>query len=214
MSKRSRSYAKPKRAKKRARVSSKSEAAAAFYAGSGERKYFDVAINEDISTTALFYGMCTLGQGATQLTRIGDKIHTRYVNLRLSYSLESQAANQKFRIIIYIDKTPQANDPVVGYLLEAATIESQRAKAKIGRFHILSDEVVVVNQTNAVANNLQKGFYSKFVRIPTKYSIASYDVPTAAIPITNAIGIMTLGDTATGATDLDVAGTARLCFTG
>lgn len=177
-----------------------------------EKKYNTITLADDASTTPSYNQLTTIATGATSVTRIGNKIKTKYVHVRLSFSNEATTAANKLRIMIIIDKNAIQTNYVVGDVLDQGACESQRSIANFSRFHILADDVVVLNTNGGSVIN--KGFYEKFVRVPEAYSITAFADGTSAIPVSNGISVMYFGDIAAGAADCDIAGTVRLCYLG
>ena len=175
-----------------------------------ELKYFDTAFSTDATSTSTVVQLTSVAAGDTALTRDGNKLAMRSLELRIKGNLEATTQNATIRFVLLVDK--QANNGTIswGTVFDSESPQSLRLIASLSRFDILMDKVITVNATSTSA--LQKFFFKKYVKIPN--IIASFTDGTAAVPYTNSLVLMYNSDVATGATDTDVFGQARLRFVG
>jgi len=179
-----------------------------------EMKTFDVGFSTDASTTGAVVQLTTIPTGDDGLTRDGKKIAVKSLHIRCSYSLEDQAVNQKARFLLVHDNAPNQTTFSASNLLSSLTIENFTNPAFFSRFTVLMDKVIVLNQQNSIANNTQKGFFSKYVPVPPKLQLTTYRDGTTDIPENGSFALVYYGDVAAGTTDLDVNGAVRVRFLG
>lgn len=183
-----------------------------------ELKFNDVAFATDATTTGTVVALNTFAAGDTALLRDGNKVAQRSLFLRVSYSLEALTAAARIRFLVVLDKQANGVAPSIATALtgplDAITMESQRRIDSMSRFMMLCDEVVTLNQPSGTGGALAKGYWEKYITLPTTAQIASFLDNTAAIPVTNGLSLMYFSDIAAGAADVDVSGTCRLRFQG
>lgn len=184
-----------------------------------EKKYNDVAITTDASTTETVVALTTIAAGDTALLRDGNKIICKSIELRINMANEAVTQSNTVRFVVV--KSMQSNAAAPTWftgaagqdVFDASTVTARRAVETASRYRILMDETIVVNQMTGVAASAPtQAYFHKF--IPLKNEMTTYATGAATIPITNAFYLMYVGSTASGATDLDIAGTARLRFVG
>lgn len=184
-----------------------------------ELKYNDVAIATDASTTETVVALTTFAAGDTALLRDGNKIIVKSIELRIA--LANEALTQANTVRFVVVKSMQANAAAptwfVGTLttdvFDASTVTARRAVATASRFKIIMDKTIVVNQEGGTGAALSQEYLHKYIPI-VREEITQFGSEASGIPITNAYYLMYVGSTASGATDLDVVGTARLRFVG
>jgi len=116
------------------------------------------------------------------------------------------------RFLLVYDRQSNATDFTTADLLANGNPQGLKNVATYGRFVVLWDKVVVLNQTSG--GGVQKLFIKKYLKVPLKAQIASYADGNASAPVTGNLCLMYLSDTAAGATDADVNGFCRLKFIG
>lgn len=184
-----------------------------------ELKYNDVTFNTDATTTPTVVSLTNFAAGDTALLRDGNKILTKSLNFRMQVANEALTQSNTIRCVVVVDKQPNGTAPtysgnVVTSVFDAQTITAQRQVSTQSRFHILKDEVFVLNQIGSTGGALSQAFWQAFVPIPAKYELAIFGDQNAGEPITNGLYFMYIGSTAAGVVDTDVVGTARLRFIG
>jgi len=174
--------------------------------------YFDAAVSTDATTTTVALALNNMAAGDTIVTRDGNKILMKSLQLRVQMSLESAAVNQQVRMLVVYDATPTQSQATLSLILDAETMLGYPSTTVKSRFTILYDKVHVLNATDATA--LQKAFIKKYIKIPESCAPAVYGVGTASIPISGGLTFFYVGDTATGITDLNFSVNSRLTFVG
>lgn len=184
-----------------------------------ELKFNDVSISTDASSTPVEVALTTFATGDTALTRDGNKALIKSIELKINYANEALTQNNTARFVLVCDK--QANVTQATWFAAANTdvydsvgVTARRGVPTMSRFRILMDKTVVCNQGSGTGGALQQGYFKKFIKIPEDLQLCTWGASTAVIPTTNAFTLMYVGTTASGATDLDVVGTARIRFEG
>lgn len=179
-----------------------------------EYKYNDVSWNTDATATETVVQLTSIAQGTTNLTRNGNKIQLKSVALRIAYNAESIAQNVRIRVMLVSDRQSNGTAYTGVELLTSVTLVGASNITAFGRFHVLWDKVLVLNATTSTAGCLQVGFIKKFIKIPASIRLVNYNVTTASIPYSNGLSLFYFSDIASGATDADFFGTARVKFVG
>lgn len=200
---------------KRARADS-STRIAKIVAGS-EAKYNTVDLATDINTTGDIIQLSSIAQGNTNLTRDGNKIQYKSIDIRMAFAQTAVATAtgpSLVRVILVIDRQANANAATFAELLAAATITSHSNITAFGRFHVLLDEVIQIDP-NTLSETAQM-YYHKFLKIPANtWSLVNYNVTTATVPYSNSLSLFLLGNIANGvAGEVSMTGEARLKFIG
>ncbi len=125
------------------------------YSGrSGELKFHDVSLDDAVvsATGTITDSVCKIGQGVTESTRVGRKCTLKSFNWRFLITLPEQdavmtpSAPDTLRVIVYIDKQCNGATAVVLDILETAIFTSFRNLANSGRFTILCDKLLNIQQ--------------------------------------------------------------------
>lgn len=184
-----------------------------------ELKYNDAAISADASTTEQVVALSSFAAGDTALTRDGNKIMAKSLALRVNLANEALTQNNTVRFVVVCDHT--ANTVAPTWFTGAATdvmdqlsVNARRSVASASKYTVLMDKVVVLNQGSGTGGALQQAYFKKYIKIPKNCQLITYQNNTSAIPMTNALSLLYIGTTASGATDADVVGTTRLRFVG
>ncbi len=179
-----------------------------------ESKYLDTAISTDATTTAVVVALSTMASGTTNITRDGNKVAWKSINLRLRYNLEAITVNSSVRMILVYDKQSNAAALTSTQLVDSITMESQKNISFLGRFIVLMDKVITLNQTASNAGGIQRGFFKKYIKIPLNAQLANYQTGASAIPQMGALSLLYFGTEAAGASDVDMNGSVRVKFIG
>lgn len=184
-----------------------------------ELKYNDVTINTDATATETVVALTTIAAGDTALLRDGNKIIVKSIEFRILVANEALTQGNAVRFALV--KSMQANaaaptwfvGTVTTDVFDASTVTARRSVVTASRYKVLMDEVIVVNQEGGTGAAVSQAYFHKYLKT-FKEEITQYGDGTASVPMTNAYYLMYVGSVAAGATDLDVAGTARLRFVG
>jgi len=181
-----------------------------------ELKYNDVNFNTDATTTETVVALTTFAAGDTALTRDGNKIIPKSLELRILCTNEASTQSNTIRFVVV--KSMQANGAAPTWFAGAAgqdvfdelSVTARRAVETASRYKIIMDHIEVVNQTNSTSSN--QAYIHKYMKLTEE--IITYASSASSVPITNAYYLMYLGTTAAGIVDEDVVGRARLRFVG
>lgn len=183
-----------------------------------ELKFFDTAFNTDASTTGTIVSLNNMAAGDTALTRDGNKILCKSLNLRIAIQNESLTISSTVRVLVVVDKNANNANPSFATagtgVLEAITPESQRRIDSISRFHCLMDETIVINAESGTGGAESKAFIERFIRIPEEFQLSQYLDGSAGVPVSNSLTLLYLSDQVSGVSDVNFVGTCRLRFIG
>lgn len=184
-----------------------------------ELKFLDTAFNTDASTTATIVALTTMATGDTIITRDGNVISARALELRVNSSLEAITQNATLRFVLVCDHGANAAAPTFSgtattSVFDATTIQAMRNLSCLDKYTILMDKTFVINQSASNAGGVQHHFFKKWIKIPPQCQEIRYQDNTSAILMKNALSLLYIADVASGVTDVDIAGQARLRFVG
>ncbi len=177
-----------------------------------ERKFNTIDMDTDACTTESMNQLTTFAAGNTNLLRIGNKVQMKTIELKFSLQNSDTSVPNQMRLLVVVDKQPNAAAFALSALLDSNAMHSQRTLSGMSRFRVLLDEVIVANQNGG--STIDAFFFKRFIKIPKDLSICTWQDGTSAIPNSNSIAIAYFGLVACGATDLAVDATARLTFIG
>lgn len=179
-----------------------------------ELKFNDATFNTDATTTPTIVGLNTFAAGDTAITRDGNRIKCRSLELRIRYQLEAITANALLRFVVVHDKNANSTAPTWTLVFDSVDISSQRQIGALSRFTILMDKTITLNQLSS-AGGVQKGFLKKYIKIREEdLQLTSFADGSSAIPYSNSLTLMYVSDLSSGVADVDVNGTCRLRFVG
>lgn len=148
-----------------------------------EKKFIDVVIGLTATTTAgaiTGHSMNLVAQGVTDVTRVGNKITVKNINVRLHLQMVSQASiapvNDVVRFVMYIDKQCNGQDCAVADILQqTSNTYAFRNMDQTDRFIILKDKFVPLYLTTVDAALGSSGIarmlkFSKKLDLPIHYS--------------------------------------------
>lgn len=175
-----------------------------------ERKYIDTtATDQAITSTASAGPLNLCAQGATDITRNGDKCNFLSLSFRYHINVNSSRTtkSETVRIVICIEKNVNGVSMDYDDLFAAETIESLRnmSEDKLGNYKILYDRTISLGLTEQ--SGAQDSIYKKF-DIVTYYNGSAGTIATLQ---RNGIYLLTLGTEETNGALLDYH--ARLRFT-
>lgn len=118
----------------------------------GELKFFDTTQATEASGTGGVIHSASLNlipQGVTESTRVGRKCTITSLMIRGDIEMDSTTtvtdAENRARVIIYLDKQANGATAAVLDILETATIDSFRNLSNSGRFKVLFDKNWIIN---------------------------------------------------------------------
>lgn len=135
-----------------------------------EEKFVDKSstVSLPVATPAII-SLTNMAQGLTDITRIGDSIKARFLQLRLKFTpLFSAVASNHIRMMLVIDKSINAATPVNTLTLanlfqNSADILSPINKDQGDRFVILKDKQIILN--NLGAGTANPGGDTRFLKL-------------------------------------------------
>lgn len=179
-----------------------------------ELKHTTTAISASpVATTGNFFHCAILSQGTSAVTRVGQSIHARMLDVNLEFLLAAGAATDNIRVIIGLDRMPDGAAPAVTDILESSTPRSPLNMDKVDhlghkfRFKLLAD------------TNLELAGYAATVvtrtlvrrwRFKLNHKILyQSNAGTISDLMRNNIFVLTISEDAIAGLD----GTAQLCYT-
>lgn len=180
-------------------------------AGGGERKFKDVTLDDAVVSSGgtVTDSINKIGQGVTEITRIGRKctlkeIHWKYtVSLPEVDAVADPAAVGTVRTIMYLDKQCNGATAAVTDILETDDYQSFYNLANQGRFSIIMDKLHTLNYMTMASDGAALVSMGKVTR---NYSFdkrcnipLEFDNTTGAITEirSNNVGVLILSDTGT-----------------
>jgi hypothetical protein len=183
-----------------------------------ELKFNDVAFVTDATTTGAVVALNQMAAGDTALLRDGNKIRMKSIQLRFTLQNESVTVNNIVRMMIVLDRQPNAANPTIATAgtgpLDTITIQSLRQVATVSRFKVLWEGIYTLNNENDTATCLKIVHDEVFIPIKDKDQLTVFADGASGPPINGGLYLMYFGNTAAGVTDVDVLGQARLRFWG
>lgn len=218
--KRQRSFTVKESARKKPRLARQKASIPKSLGGLAEElKFLDTAFNTDASTTATIVALTTMATGDTIITRDGNLIRATALELRVNMSLEAITQNATMRFVVVCDHAANSAAPTFSgtattSVFDATTIQAMRNLSCLDKYTILMDKTFTINQSASNAGGVQHHFFKKWIKIAPQCQMVRYQDNTSAIPMKNALSLLYIADVASGVTDVDVAGQARLRFVG
>lgn len=166
-----------------------------------EVKYIDnLATSGVVTPTGTMTCITLLGQGTTDLTRVGNSILAKHLVYRFDSVNSSIDAANILRTIIFIDKNDPNNvAPTSTDLLESADITSMANKNNMDRFVILRDEIVETSQAAGAPRKAYRKGYVNLSRLHIKYKGTTSLLSACA---QNQIWVFQISENANGPTSL------------
>jgi len=177
-----------------------------------ELKYHDVTVNADASTTATIVSLGTFAAGDTALLRDGNKVIYKSLDLRIVLGNEALTEENIVRFVVVQSKNSATLTPAWTDVFDAETIQSRRLVNSATRFQIIADEVVHVKQRGSTGGSLCQAHFRRFIKMPAV--VTTWADATSTVASTNAYFLMYVGNVASGVTDCNINGTARVRFQG
>lgn len=117
-----------------------------------EKKYHLVGSSQDIDYSGSVFALSTITQGDTDLTRDGDSLYLRSINLKGCCQLDVLATSAIVRIMVvqwFDDSTPAVSDILSGsYLGTVNAPSSSYFHDQRNKFRVLYDRRVLLNDGN------------------------------------------------------------------
>jgi hypothetical protein len=183
-----------------------------------ELKFNDSSFNADATTTGSVVALNQMAAGDTALLRDGNRIKMKSIQLKFTLELEAITQNAVCRFLIVYDRNTNLTNPTIATAgtgpLDTITVQSLRQVATVSRFKVLYDKSFALNSTSDTATALQIQFEEVFVKIPLDCQDTAFADGAAGAPISGGLYLMFFSNIAAGATDVNVAGQARLRFWG
>ena len=175
-----------------------------FNGPGAELKFHDVLtgqFNCSAAGVVVNTSLVEIPQGVTESTRIGRKCTVKKISIRGFYVRASQvtpnSTEDRIRVIIFHDRQCNGTQAQVLDILETAGIDSYRNLANSGRFNILRDTTIALNNLagggNGVANDYgrftKNFFFNMNCNIPVEYSDVSGALGTIR---SNNVGVLVI----------------------
>lgn len=204
-----------KRPMKKGRTTFKKKATSRNVLIGSEKKFFDSSSVTDASTTVTVVPLNSMAAGDTALTRDGNKILCKSIQLRIAVQNESLSENNIFRYVVVHDKNANGVSPTGAQVFEGTpNVYSMKNISNASRFRTLLDQVMPINNTSDTAGCFRKEYFDHFITIPEDLQLTQYADGTADVPISGSLSLLYLSDVVSGVTDLNVIDSNRLRFVG
>lgn len=154
-----------------------------------EYKLFDVADTTASSTTATLVSLASIGQGDTNITREGNSILLKSINVKSTIQAHASATQSAVRYIVFRDNQGSVSDPTAAQLLEASTPNAHRNDANFQRFTVLHDKVYELSNAGTGRKDIN-------IYIPCNFHIYYRDA-TATNHLKNVVWLLHLSNEAT-----------------
>lgn len=173
---------------------------------SQELKFFDGSKgNTNLSATGAILddSLLEIAAGTGESNRIGRKITVKKISIRGFFKAATATASantgNRCRIIVYLDKQANGATAAVGDILEDADINGFRNLTNVGRFYVLYDKIMNVNNLagagNGTTDNYGEAHYGfqmhKSCSIPIEYSGTAGAITEFA---SNNIGVLAIDE--------------------
>lgn len=177
-----------------------------------EQKYNDVLFNTDATSTGVVTALSTIASGDTVLTREGNKILCKAVEIRVIMQNEVNTAGSIIRFVLVHDKNANGTSPTYAQVFATTGVNRFPVIDNKSRFKILMDETLTLNNLSSAL--AAQAYLHKFVKIPSTHQLTCYADGTGAVPVSGSLTLFYAGNQVAGAADTDVEGYARLYFQG
>lgn len=182
--------------------------------GLEELKFFDSTVGSAANTTPVILPLNEVPTGDDALSRDGNKIMCRSLELRLKASLKAITQNATIRMLLVHDKNENGTVLTATQLLTANTPEAFTLINNKSRFTLLWDKTFVLNQSASNAGGFQQWFQKKYVKIPKDLQLTQYPSGATNVPISGGLVFVYFSNVAAGATDVNFTVNSRLRFVG
>lgn len=182
--------------------------------GAGEWKYLDTTTAVAVNTTGSITLLNGMARGTTALTRIGQKINIKSIEIRtVNFATLSTGINQVHRMFIVQDKQCNGAAPTISQILASTGTFAPRNLENRKRFRIMWDKFFVVGPTaNENANVVQVG-YKKFRGRGLTVDYNTGNAGTVADISTNSLHFVVFGNIAAGTTAGECSFYIRIRYT-
>ncbi|MEO5351396.1 MAG: hypothetical protein H7836_17405, partial [Magnetococcus sp. YQC-3] len=169
-----------------------------------ERKYFDSSVAWDTNTTASVTCLTSMAQGDTNVTRNGNSIALKSLQIHGYWQGDTGVPSEQVRIMIVRDNDNLGGTaPVITDVLEGSGVLQLRNKNTPKRFTMLYDKIFVGSTDSPVK---KFDYFKKFRMMkdkngnPTKSVKCLFDGTTANDYTRGHIFLIAVGNTATAST--------------
>lgn len=178
-----------------------------------ELKSVDVAIAQTMNSTGALTLINPLQTGTGIGQRIGTKVSIISLEVRLiNYSNATTGLTQIHRMIVCLDKQPNALTTTIVQVLVAVDVWSPRTLANRGRFVLLSDKAYEVGAFTQGNSKVYNKVFIKF-RKPLVVEFNTSSAGTIADIVSNAIYLFGIGSEPPGTTAGTTVGFTRVRYT-
>lgn len=169
-----------------------------------EKKYYDASISYDTNTTANVTCLTAMAQGDTNITRNGNTIALKSLQVHGYWQSDSAVPAEQCRIMLVRDNDNLGGTaPAITDILESAGVIQLRNKNTPKRFTVLMDKVYCAN-TSKLVNRID--YFKKFKMLkdrkgnPTKSVKCLFDGVNNTDYTRGHIFLVAIGNTATAST--------------
>jgi len=184
------------------------------YPSNIERKFFDVALTDDATSTPSLNCVNAMVAGTSAVTRIGRRIVMKSLQIRGLIYRENAATttNQFMRLVVVFDRQPNGSATVAPWtdMYNTATPHTLKNMANAGRFFTLMDKNIDITAANGGNTEVSINEFIKF-NLPVYYNAGV--AGNVADISTGALLVCYVGSQAAGTDDINVELNCRLRYT-
>ena len=137
-----------------------------------------------------------VGQGSGDNQRIGTRIKNMYLRIAFSLYQNSGATNANFRVVVFQDSQTNGSVPTAAELFDTTTVLSAFNNETRGRFRILRDYLVAVNNLNSNNDAALQKWHIPLDKLPLNQSEYTGSGTTSAALIKGGIYFLVMADQA------------------
>jgi len=154
-----------------------------------EKKKFTQSISQTPNNTGTVVNLCNIAAGDDASQRDGNSILLKYIDYKLTATINASATSTTIRQLIFIDKSNQNSNPSVTDVLENASQVGQLNVDNVARFWILSDKMYTVTITGDQSCN-------DHIYIPCDFHV-KYNGTASGNTLTNTVYLLLISNEAT-----------------
>lgn len=184
--------------------------------GTVERKFKDtLSTASQLDTTGTVVLLNGMAQGATQSTRVGNKITMKSVQIRMQFINGTSSVAPIIRWMIIYDKQTNGVLPAITDVLVLSTVTSMMNLANRDRFVILAEETfapaAVWSDTAATAEFME--FHKRYIKLNLDTIYNNSSTGLVGDVQTGSLLLVTLSNTASGLEEPALDFTSRIRYT-
>lgn len=133
-----------------------------------EAKFLDTSINVSVSSSGTVQPLSLIGQGTTDITRVGNSILCKDITAKYIVSQNASATNTSVRWVLFLDKqNANGTAPTMTDLLQSAGVTQPMNRDNADRFVILRTGIIDLSINGTRQRHIQ--IYKDLSRLHIKY---------------------------------------------